>query len=255
MEPDRKIGRVVKVKTYQALVELTPDTSSYVKSSYGGVYSIAAVNSYVIVPIGSERIVAIVTGLDMIEEAERAVLGRPMLVLPNPRRTMWVSLIGTISQIQGDARKRFEYGIRHYPELDNPVWFATEEDLDVIFEGGKCGGLRDDQLVSIGTSPLFPRYNVWIDMDRFSGTRAVLGSTGSGKSCAVTALIRAVLDKRGEKGMPPRTSSSSTPTLSTSRHLQWVQTQARSKRFRCMRDWSSPTTEMNLQGFGCRIGS
>ena len=68
MDPDRKIGRVVKVRTYQALVELLPDTSSYVKSSYGGLYAIAVINSYVIIPIGSERVVALVTALDMAEE-------------------------------------------------------------------------------------------------------------------------------------------------------------------------------------------
>ena len=41
MTADRTIGRTVKIKTYQALVELAPETSSYVKSSYGGLYAIA----------------------------------------------------------------------------------------------------------------------------------------------------------------------------------------------------------------------
>src|ERR1700724_920535 len=70
MTTDRTIGRTVKVKTYQALVELLPETSSYVKSSLGGLYAIAVVNSFVIIPVGSERVVAIVTSLDMAEEAE-----------------------------------------------------------------------------------------------------------------------------------------------------------------------------------------
>ena len=78
MDPDRKIGRVVKVNL-QALVELLPETSSYAKSSYGGVYAIAAVNSYVILPIGSERVVAVVTGLDMMEEQEMRYQSRQTL--------------------------------------------------------------------------------------------------------------------------------------------------------------------------------
>ena len=70
MSSDRTIGRTVKVKTYQALVELSPETSSYVKSSYGGMYAIAVIKSFVVIPVGSERVVAIVTGLDMAEEPQ-----------------------------------------------------------------------------------------------------------------------------------------------------------------------------------------
>lgn len=203
MDTDRRIGRVVKVKTYQVLVELLPDTTSYVKSSHGGLYAIAVVNSYVIMPIGSERVVGLVTGLDMAEEQEAHLQNRQMLVLPQSRRTMWVSMVGTISQAPGGTQRIFDFGIRRYPELDNPVWFASEEDLDVIFEKDCPDKERSARLVTIGKSPLFPDYDVKIDMDRFFGKHAaVLGNTGSGKSCTVTALIRSVMDLKAGNGMP-----------------------------------------------------
>ena len=104
MQSDRTIGRVVKVKTYQALVELSPETSSYVKSTYTGLYAIAVINSFVIVPVGSERVVAIVTALDMAEEPEASLQNRQMLVIPRSRRTMWVSMVGTITQ-KGDEKR------------------------------------------------------------------------------------------------------------------------------------------------------
>ena len=88
----------MKVKTYQALVELSPETSSYVKSTYTGLYAIAAINSFVIVPVGSERVVGIVTALDMAEEPEASLQNRQMLVIPRSRRMMWISMIGTITQ-------------------------------------------------------------------------------------------------------------------------------------------------------------
>lgn len=196
MSTDRTIGRIVKVKTYQALVELAPETSSYVKSSYGGLHAIAVINSFVIVPVGSERVVAIVTGLDMAEEPEASMQNRQMLVIARPRRTMWVSMIGTITQTL-NQQKRFEYGVRRYPELDNPVWFSSDEDLDVIFDKGAS---RDDaRRITIGQSPIFTDYAVTIDIDRFFGKHAaILGNTGAGKSCTVTAILRAVLDR----GMP-----------------------------------------------------
>jgi uncharacterized protein len=194
MQTDRTIGRTVRVKTYQALVELATDTSSYVKSSYGGLYAIAVINSFVIIPVGSERVVAIVTGLDMAEDNEASMQNRQMLVIARPRRTMWVSMIGTITQTSDG--KLFEYGVRRYPELDNPVWFASEEDLDVIFDKART---TDPKHITIGKSPIFTDYDVSIDIDRFFGKHAaILGNTGSGKSCTVTAVIRAVLDH----GMP-----------------------------------------------------
>lgn len=191
MTTDRTIGRTVKIKTYQALVELLPDTSSYVKSSYGGLYAIAVINSFVVLPVGSERVIAIVTSLDMAEDAEASLQNRQMLVIARPRRTMWISMIGTITQTE--TKKRFEYGVKRYPELDNPVWFASEEDLDIIF--GKATR-EDTRHVSIGKSPIFTDYDVSVDIDQFfSKHAAILGNTGSGKSCTVTALVRAVLDR------------------------------------------------------------
>lgn len=77
--------------------------------------------------------VAIVTSLDMAEEPEASMQHRQMLVIARPRRTMWVSMIGTIAQTISE-RKQFEYGVRRYPELDNPVWFSSDEDLDIIFD-------------------------------------------------------------------------------------------------------------------------
>ncbi len=194
MPSDRTIGRAVKVKTYQVLVELLPETSSYVKSGLGGLYSIAVINSFVIVPVGSERVVAIVTSLDMAEEAEASMHSRQMLVIARPRRTIWASMIGTLTQ---SARGiRFEYGVKRYPELDNPVWFASEEDLDVIFDKA---GKNNPHHVTIGKSPIFTDYEVNIDIDKFFGKHAaILGNTGAGKSCTVTAMVRAVLDR----GMP-----------------------------------------------------
>src|ERR1035441_321412 len=194
MPSDRTIGRTVKVKTYQVLVELLPETSSYVKSSLGGLYSIAVINSFVIIPVGSERVVAIVTSLDMAEEAEASMQTRQMLVIARPRRTIWASMIGTLTQ--GARGLRFEYGVKRYPELDNPVWFASEEDLDVIFDKA---GKDNPHHVTIGKSPIFTDYDVNIDIDKFFGKHAaILGNTGAGKSCTVTALVRAVLDR----GMP-----------------------------------------------------
>jgi hypothetical protein len=203
MDPDRKIGRILKVKTYETLVELSSDHGSYVKSTFQGLYSVAAINSFVIVPVGSDRLVGAVTSLDLVEEPVNAADSKQAIILPSARRTMWVSLIGTISQIPGKPHKRFAYGITQYPELENPVWYASEDDLATIFERECDDEERRRRLITIGRSPVFNDYHVRIDMDSFFGKHsAVLGNTGSGKSCTITALIRAVLEAPHGNGMP-----------------------------------------------------
>ena len=64
-------------------------------------------------------------------------------------------------------------GVKRYPELDNPVWFASEEDLDIIFDKAT----KDDRRhVSIGKSPIFTDYDVSVDIDQFfSKHAAILG--------------------------------------------------------------------------------
>jgi len=200
---DREIGKVTRVKTYNAQVELSKEALSYTKSSDGDLYKIGVINSYVILPVGSERVVGIVTSLDMLEEAESSYEKLKMLILPTSRRTMWISMIGTITQNPITKSKKFEYGIRQYPELNNPVWHATKDDLDIIFEKEVKDENRKNKLISIGKSPLFPDYNVKLNMDEFFGKHAaILGNTGSGKSCTVTAIIDSVMNHPNGNNMP-----------------------------------------------------
>lgn len=58
----------------------------------------------------------------------------------------------------------------------------------------------ENQHVKIGTSPLAGNANVKIDPNRLFGRHlAVLGNTGSGKSCSVAGLIRWSLEAVKEK--------------------------------------------------------
>lgn len=52
--------------------------------------------------------------------------------------------------------------------------------------------------IAIGTSPIFSNYDIKIDMNNFFGKHAaILGNTGSGKSCTVKAIIDAVFKNNG----------------------------------------------------------
>ncbi len=109
---------------------------------------------------------------------------------------MKATLIGTL-----DGRT-FTQGVSVFPVLDNPVHLATTGDLDLIFDRGVESGtsLPDPNepgfCIEIGESAIFDGYPIQIDPDALFGKHlAVLGSTGSGKSCTIASLVQSILSR------------------------------------------------------------
>lgn len=95
-------------------------------------------------------------------------------------------LVGEI--IQHDGRRYFSRGINIQPPMDAPVFLARRRDLELIYhptrtEHVHIGSLRanDDVPAHLATDDLLGKHF------------AVIGSTGSGKSCALTVMLGAVL--------------------------------------------------------------
>ncbi|MBM4171697.1 MAG: DUF87 domain-containing protein [Ignavibacteria bacterium] len=200
MESDRKIGKIVSVNSYSATIELDKEAQSFVKNSFAGTHKIGIINSYIIIPIGSDKIVGIVTKVNMFEDAELNYKDSSAIILPKSKRTMTVTMIGSIVTKYKESVKeketRFEYGVVGYPSLDNPVWSITEDELEIIFSSKTNA---DKKNIKIGKSTVFPDYSIALDIDNFFGKHAaVLGNTGSGKSCTITAIIRSVLEDKPE---------------------------------------------------------
>jgi DNA helicase HerA-like ATPase len=79
--------------------------------------------------------------------------------------------------------------------LDNPVWYVLNEDLDAIFDSEVKEKIdySKDFYLPIGTSPTFSDYDIRINPDQlFAKHAAILGNTGSGKSCTVSTLIQSL---------------------------------------------------------------
>jgi DNA helicase HerA-like ATPase len=198
MDSDRVIGRVLNVDSFRVTVEVDKDTKSLTKAHYTGICPVARINSYIIIPVGFEKIVGHVTRVQMFSEATE-VQNRATIALPDVKRLVWATMIGTIKKA-GES-EAYEQGITAFPSLDNPVWFVLKEELDCIFD--KSTGFDEDALrtgggrryyVPIGKSTAFPDYEVKIDPDAiFSKHLAVLGNTGSGKSCTIASLIQTIL--------------------------------------------------------------
>ncbi len=191
MPNDLEIGRVVAIDTGQVTIELSADLKALTRATYESTVEVGRINSYVIIPVGARKIVAMVTRVVLIEDAEVRA-DKTMVTLPSARRLVKATMIGTI-----DGRE-FAQGIGLFPVLDAPVLIARKDDLEAIF------GCKEEEpitcpdepgfCIEMGHSVPFPDFSVSINPDLFFGKHAaVIGSTGSGKSCTIATIIQSVL--------------------------------------------------------------
>lgn len=197
MANDHEIGRVVAVDTAQVTVELNPDLKALTRSTYEGTLEVGRINSYIIIPVGARRLVAMVTRILLTEESELKA-DKTMVMLPSSRRLMKATMIGTIDEA------RFRQGINLFPVLDSPVLITTRKDLDAIFGKSSQGDRRPSDepkfCIPIGRSAVFPDYDIKIDPDAFFGKHvAIIGSTGSGKSCTIATIIQSIIHQASVK--------------------------------------------------------
>jgi hypothetical protein len=190
MASDHEIGRVVAVDTAQVSVELNRDLKALTRSTYEGTMEVGRINSYIIIPVGARRIVAMITRVVLTEESELKA-DKTMVILPSSRRLIKATMIGTIDE------NRFRQGINLFPVLDSPVLITTRKDLDAIFGRSSEQEVSSDEpgfCIPIGRSAVFPDYDIKIDPDVFFGKHAaIIGSTGSGKSCTIATIIQSII--------------------------------------------------------------
>lgn len=187
----REIGRVVSVDSFKVIIELDDNIKGTQKSGYYDIYEVAKVNSYVILPIGSDKIVALITRVKSFEDNEIEKLTGG-IKFSKSKRHLLATMLGTISE------GKYLDGVYNYPILDNPVWYIIKEDLEKIFDNISSKDEIDyqkDFYLPIGKNSNFPDYDIKINPDKFFAKHsAVLGNTGSGKSCTVTSILQALFN-------------------------------------------------------------
>lgn len=163
------------------------------------------INGYVLIPSDEGHLVAQVEWIT-IERSQypkrKGMQDFGLVDLPYPLRKMSLNPLGVLAYEgrteKGEDGYRFRRGVESYPTVGDSVLLPTQNQLKAIVESGY------NRHVLIGTSPLAANAEVKIDPDRLFGRHlAVLGNTGSGKSCSVAGLIRWSLEaaekQRGAK--------------------------------------------------------
>lgn len=186
-----RIGSVEFVSPDEIKVILEIDSPDSVALNTGTPRSFPRVNSYVLIPNEMGSLVAQVEWIT-VERSQfpkrRGMQDFGLIDLPFPLKKMSLNPLGKLFFDENNNFK-FQRGIDAFPTIGDPVILPTDTQLKAIVESGQ------KNRVEIGTSPLAANAKVFIDPDRLFGRHlAVLGNTGSGKSCSVAGLIRWSLD-------------------------------------------------------------
>jgi len=201
-----RIGSIDFVSPDEIKVLIDADAPGTVALNTGTPRPFPRINGYVLVPSDDGYLVAQVEWItvERSQYPKRTSMQDIGLVdLPYPLRKMSLNPLGCLAyegQFQGNERYVFRRGVDAYPTVGDPVLLPTQVQLRAIVESG------DNRHVKIGTSPLAANAEVKIDPDRLFGRHlAVLGNTGSGKSCSVAGLIRWSLEaaKKASDGADP----------------------------------------------------
>jgi len=161
------------------------------------------VNSYVLIPSDEGYLVGQVEWLTIERSAypkRRGMKDFGLVDLPYPLRKMSLNPLGTLRKTTENKENAFLFrrGADTFPSVGDTVLLPTQNQLRSIVESG------EKRRVKIGTSPLAGNADVCVDPDRLFGRHlAVLGNTGSGKSCSVAGLIRWSLEAAGQDGKSP----------------------------------------------------
>ncbi|WP_196599886.1 ATP-binding protein [Pectinatus frisingensis] len=187
-----RIGRVEFVSPDEVKVLLDIEAPHNIALNSGIPRPFPRINSYALIPNESGFIVTQI-GWITTEQSQftkqRNVKDNIVIDLPYPLRKMSLNLLGILKEnISTDNEKpsyTFSRGIEMFPTVGDSVLLPTQSQLQSIVESGL------NRHVDIGTSPLAGNAIISINPDRLFGRHlAVLGNTGSGKSCSVAGLIR-----------------------------------------------------------------
>ena len=173
-----RIGKVRHVLGSTVTVALDPDLAGTAPIYRGRLQSVGQIGSLVRIPQG---IIDLIATVDLVGIAELSGPLKPTESIQHDERWLQVQLLGEIDRGTG----RFQRGVGSYPGLDDPVHFATAEQLGSVFPSPDAYNLR------LGSLAAAEEVSVCVDASRFVVRHsAIVGSTGSGKTSAVASLLQ-----------------------------------------------------------------
>lgn len=189
---NRNIGRVITISSKWIVAELYPNIGNYV-NTVDGIRFVGEIGSYVSIEETDRKVIAEIISID-----EKNFIGSEKMNKPNSNRLVNLNLIGEISGTQ------FVFGVSKMPFIFSEISIITETDLRTMLEIGNEEMVVDKEKeltraisLTIGSSVIFPDYDVKINIDKFFGFHfSVFGNTGAGKSNTVARIIQNIFKKQ-----------------------------------------------------------
>lgn len=194
-EPDHnlKIGRIIEVDGSHIKAEIDNSIDELTRIYNTEIYTIGQYGSIIKAYFGNRLLFMYVTRLRMKSEIE----AEKGIALPTSEdsRILEADLFGEgiwkfSRETEGEACElKFERGISTYPLPQQEIFLTSSFELRSIYECSNKDSMKIGTYVGSGSIPCYANIN-----ELFSKHTAILGSTGSGKSGTVAAIIHAILD-------------------------------------------------------------
>ena len=175
------LGKVIKVDSSTVEVEVSGEIPSSSLIIKGKVYKLGQIGTFVKIIAGNISTYGLVESVSNVASN----IDDDMLLKNGNSRFLTVHLIG-----EKVGNRRFEKGIGLYPTINDEVYIVTDEDLFDIYGKEKS---VEDGLLAIGKHASSDNLDVYLDIHKLVLRHAaILGSTGSGKSNSVVAVIKQI---------------------------------------------------------------
>lgn len=198
-----RVGTVDFVSPNEIRALLDIDSPDSLALNAGTPRNFPRVNSYVLVSCDNGYLVGQIEWLAVERSPypkQSDIQDFGLVNLPFSQKKISLNPVGTLKRVskKGIDSFRFQRGSESFPSIGSAILLPTDLQLRSIVESG------NNRRVIIGQSPLANNANVSVDPDRLFGRHiAVLGNTGSGKSCSVSGLIQWSLEAAMEAGVRP----------------------------------------------------
>lgn len=121
----------------------------------------------------------------VMEEGNRKIVGEIINIKDG---IAYINLLGEI------INNNFVFGVIVKPAFSSTVKLISKEKIPMIIG---VENYKENQDLYLGVSPIYEGVKIGVNINRFfSNHFAILGSTGSGKSCGVARIIQNIFDKR-----------------------------------------------------------
>lgn len=199
----RRLGTIIDVSAERFRVEMAETADGYTLVGFDGQHYVARIGSLVLIPLTNAYVVAEVTGLQERPDAQSGSSASKAQedITHASSRQLSLSPLGTLPF---DSARGFSFGVSEFPPLYADVLHVENKDLDRILNVANQEVPIPDtypkatklNTLTIGTSAIFSDYEVKIRINEFFGAHsAVLGNTGSGKSCTISSFLQEILSK------------------------------------------------------------